>query len=348
MKPLPKADLELVFQSTQDLWEEFRNRHILITGATGFFGMWLLESFTYACDRLNLGMHIHALTRDSKSFAAKAPHLLSHPSIYLEEGDVRSFSFPVGEFTHVIHAAGQTRATKEQEQKQYEVFARGARHVLEFGRQCGAAKLLLISSGAVYGPQPSACALMPEDESAVQKPLAAYSAYAEGKREAERLWQENPGSQQRTIARSFALVGPHLPLDAQYAIGNFIRDGLAGRTLQIQGDGTPYRSYLYAADLVIWLLHILCRGQPCRAYNVGSEQAISIHDTARAVASAFSPLPEIEVLGAPKQDVPPERYVPSTHRARTELQLREHFSLAESIRSTISWYDDCHGESVEP
>jgi nucleoside-diphosphate-sugar epimerase len=47
-------DMDHVLAHTRDLWEELRGQRIFITGGTGFFGCWLLESFAWANDKMNL------------------------------------------------------------------------------------------------------------------------------------------------------------------------------------------------------------------------------------------------------------------------------------------------------
>lgn len=332
-------DLEHILTHTRDVWGDLRGARLFLTGGTGFFGCWLLGSFVYAQDRLQLSATITLLTRDPEAFKLKAPHLASHPAVTLLQGDVRSFAFPSGTFSHVIHAATEASVTLDREQPEmmYETITGGTQRVLAFLEKCEAQKSLLISSGAVYGRQPALVTHMSEDEHAVAAPLAEYSAYAAGKREAERLWQQS-SHRAGAIARCFAFVGPHLPLDAHFAVGNFIRDGLQGGPICVNGDGTPMRSYLYAADLAIWLWIILLQGAAGRPYNVGSEEDCSIAEIANIAAACFHPAPEVTIAQTPVPGHPVQQYVPSTLRARTELGLVQRIALSEAIRKTAAWY----------
>ncbi|MBI4454622.1 MAG: NAD(P)-dependent oxidoreductase [Acidobacteria bacterium] len=152
------SDLDHVLAHTTGLWEELRGQRIFITGGTGFIGLWLLESFTWANDKLGLNSSALVLTRNPDGFRHKAPHLASRSPIQFYVGDVRSFEFPGGTFSHIIHAATEASAKLNNENPllMFDTIAEGTRGTLDFSLRCGAEKFLLTSSGAVYGRQPSA------------------------------------------------------------------------------------------------------------------------------------------------------------------------------------------------
>jgi dTDP-glucose 4,6-dehydratase len=216
----------------------------------------------------------------------------------------------------------------------------GARRVLDCARAAGAEKVLFLSSGAVYGRQPPELSHVPEDFAGAPDPTLPWSAYGEGKRVAELFCalEAGRGGPAVKLARGFTFVGPYLPLGAQFAAGNFLRDALAGGPIRVAGDGTPYRSYLYAADLAAWLWTILVRGAAGRPYNVGSPAAITIAELAATVATCFDPAPAVETSRAAVPGRPAERYVPAVGRAADELGLEPTVPLAEALRRTARWF----------
>jgi dTDP-glucose 4,6-dehydratase len=253
---------------------------------------------------------------------------------------VRDFDFPPGRFSHIIHAATESTSGLNERDPllMLDSIVGGTRRTLDFAVASGARKFLLTSSGAVYGKQPPELTHVPESYAGAPDPLDPHSAYGEGKRVAELLcsiYCQRHGLETK-IARCFAFVGPHLPLDVHFAIGNFIRDQLAGGPIRVNGDGTPFRSYLYAADLAIWLWTILVKGEPCRAYNVGSERHLTIAQLGASVASALGGDRGLQIGTRPVPGLRTKRYVPATHRVRGELGLREYIALDEAIRRTAS------------
>jgi dTDP-glucose 4,6-dehydratase len=180
---------------------------------------------------------------------------------------------------------------------------------------------------------------VPETYMGGPDPLLPSSAYGEGKRVSEWLCcQAATEDFEVKIARVFALVGPHLPLDKHFAIGNFLRSAMAGEQIVIQGDGTPHRSYLYAADMAAWLWAVLIKGQPGRAYNVGSDASISIKSLAERICQLLDKELTISLQRVAGSRVASTRYVPAISRCRDELRLPKPLELDEAILRTAQWH----------
>ncbi len=261
------------------------------------------------------------------------------------QGDICSFPFPSGELEYLVHAAAPTAAASSLDPAQLLVtLIDGTRRVLSLAQLGRAKRLLFVSSGAVYGHQPPDITHVPEEYRGGPDWTNPDAAYAEGKRVAEQLCAIAARSSnfQIAIARCFAFVGPHLPLDQHFAMGNFIGNAIAGEPILIRGDGRPIRSYLYASDLATWLWTLLFAEPAEQAnpaiVNVGSAEAISIYELARGVARVLNPGLKIEIAERTRSSGPPPRYVPDVRRAEQMYGLRQTVGLEECIRRTAAWH----------
>jgi nucleoside-diphosphate-sugar epimerase len=333
-------DLQLILDKTpSNVWETLRGQRIFITGGTGFIGCWLLEAFIWADIQLRLGLNLTVLSRNPDAFRIKAPHLAEAGIVRLVKGNVTDLQGIDEPFDTVIHAATDVVKPAADPVVVFDDIVKGAKESLSLARRSQARRYLLTSSGAVYGPQPSEVAHLPESYLGAPDTTQPNTAYGEGKRVSEWLAQCH-GKQygiDTKIARCFALIGPYLPLDAHFAAGNFIKDALRGQTIKISGDGTPYRSYLYGADMTVWLLTILVNGANGQPYNVGSDRGVSIRALAQTVSRIIRGTTDIEIGAQAVANSPVQRYVPNIDRAIEELRVLEYTDLESAIRKTVDW-----------
>jgi len=342
---LDSDELRRLILGNEVLFKPLSGGSILITGATGWFGLWLLDALCVADDALELGIKISAMSRDPGRFLEKFAGFRGDPRIRWITMDVRGLQPDDSGYTHVIHGAADTSvdSTPVAQLQLFETILDGTRRVIAAaGSQCKS--LLLLSSGAVYGPACPGQSGFSETECGGPDPSLARSAYAEGKRGAELLGAiaATMGVPIR-IARCFAFVGPHMPFDRHFAIGNFIADAVHGRPIRIKSDGRPQRSYLYMTDLMRALLSILVAGAVGKPYNVGSESAISIAELANCVDRVVGGR-GVVVEGAVSASS--DRYVPDTGRLRADLGFIPEVSLETAIARTAAWYRASIAESV--
>ena len=338
-----EEDLEHILQHTHDLWKSLSGKTIFVTGGTGFFGIWLQMSFVYINRKQNLQANMVILTRNKKIFFDKYPSLSNNAEISFVEGDICSFPFFEGNVDFIIHAATEAsvQLNLESPLTMFHTIVDGTKRVLDFAVEKKVTSFLYTSSGAVYGMQPAGCKNIKEDYSGAPVTSNPASVYGEAKRMAEVLcavYHQNFLLPVK-IARGFAFVGPYLPLHTHFAIGNFILDTLLKRDIVIKGDGTASRSYLYAADLVIWLWTILIKGQNNRAYNVGSDFEVTIAELAKMVNEATLPSNnKITMLSSEVNGSAPNQYLPNIEKAKIELGLQVYTALPLAIKKTLNFY----------
>jgi len=326
----------------KDLFKRLDQTSLLVTGATGFFGTWLVSSVLKAEEMLGIRCQVEILTRDPGRLTQGLWALADTRRLKVHTGDIRTVRSIRGQFTHIVHAAATSAAAtfyrQEDPLTKFDTTLEGTRAVLDLAAAHASSRLLLVSSGSFYGPVEKNEHLLREDHLLAPTVNELDSAIGQAKRAAEFLCHAyaNRYGLSFSVARCFSFVGPGLPLDLHYAIGNFIRDALAGQSIVIKGSGQAVRSYMYVGDLVIWLLTLLLSGANGRAYNVGSDKAVTIQELAHTVARVVAPDVPVE---ATRSDVTLSHqscYVPSICRARSELGLTLWTPLEQSIQTTAN------------
>ncbi len=310
-------------------------RTLLVIGGSGFFGKSILDAFSRnLLDPWHVGKVI-VMSRNAKTLLEDAPILVG-PNVELFSADITNIEgLPFADY--VIHAAASTDVRNYLSSPEHEKIniQAGTYHYCDLAKIHHAkSKIVYVSSGAVYGVQPSF--LDKIDESFVgnlsEMPPGKLD-YAVAKKDAEKAIVElGCAGLNVSIARCFAFIGSWLPRNQHFAIGNFLDDVLNNRPIVVKATHQVYRSYMYADDLVEWLMTIADHASPdCPTYNVGSDQAIPIGDLAKQLAKHY----HLPAVAPAISEAKIDRYIPSIKKAKDELGLLLKYSLAESINETI-------------
>lgn len=346
--------LELVWEDAQAVLngrigplEPLRGKSIFLTGGSGFLGAWLLELIRLLNRDHGFGVSVTALSRQAKLFGERYPHLSAADGIQLQDGDVRHLVDLPPATQLVIHAAALTdrRLWASNPSAVAEVNVLGAMRVFRAANLLEyLQKILLLSSGLVAGRQPLDMERMPEDYCGPLRCDDVNSVYAESKRMAEIVGQcaVSEWKAPLVVLRPFAFVGPHQDLDLPWAVTDFIRDAMGGRTIRIMGDGSTVRSLMYAADFAYWTLAALAAGKVRSVYNVGSPEAIDLLSLAKLITRQLPMKIGIKTeVGHTGHET--SRLVPSVHRAVGDFAGNAVFSLEKALSRTIEWHRRMRG-----
>ena len=335
---IPEGDLAEILDSSRTRFENLASSKILICGATGFVGTWLTSSLLQANEEMNLNLQIVIISRDADSAKMRLAPRPRDP-LTIITGDLASEKNPLAnlghEFTHILHLATPTvAATGSLDEKRYVSTVKGAQNLIEYASHMLAPPVLVhTSSGGVYGKQP--LSLERIEEGWVNKNLEnEISAYGRAKLKAENIIGQasREGIVRAANPRLFAFLGPHLALDAHFAVGNFMRDALTATSIRMEGNPSTTRSYLYPTDMTDWLLAILVEPY-ADVLHVGSRIPIRMSELAQQISETFDGAPISYLV----PDVPTSNYVPETRVIQSIYGVNQRIGLDEGILRWANW-----------
>ena len=330
------SDLDEILKVNQDFFERSNNCNFLILGASGFIGSWITQSILYANEKLNLNLQVTAVCRSKEKFYSRV-NCTKESNLNLIEGDLNSLdlqSFAIDEgFEYILHSATTTTVKLYEPKESLKSNIIGTRNIIQF--LCGhekKSKFIHLSSGAVYGK-------FAQNNLHIEESLIignSLDEYASCKLSIEKLIAD--ASEQGVIygssPRLFAFYGPHLPIDAQFAIGNFVHDAIYNKKIIVKGNPNTTRSYLYPTDLVSWVL-ALWLNPPNYVTHVGSSQSITIEALASLVSKLYGGVPL--VFENPNQEM--SHYVPSTGIIEKKFGVSQKVSLEDGLVRWKSWLE---------
>ena len=336
-----ESDLNFIFNNCKNEFNLLSNKSLLITGGTGFFGKWFLELIFYTNKNFNTNILTTLITRDENKFFLENPHYKNNKFLKIIQIDILDLKTITYKFDFLLHMAATSAEETfngESDLNKTRTLFNGAKNIMEIVIRNNISKVLFTSSGVVYGS--SSKDMKNENDISHSLDLEKRNGLAKGKILAEDIISNMSieNNINFKIARCFSFVGPYLPLDIHYAIGNFINDAIFNEKILINGNGLPYRSYLYISDTLIWLIKLLV-GNAEGIFNVGSERRIQIIELATMVRDIIAPSKKIIIQkkefneGNFKRDI----YLPNTEKIRGLLKVKEWTSLEDAILKTAKF-----------
>ena len=253
-------------------WERLRGKRILLAGATGLIGTFLVDTL-FSINRIRqLGMTVYAVGRDEDTARQRFDDIWEDPRFSFYPWDVTqpaAFPEPVD---FVIHAACDTQPMRILEHPVETMMSNiyGTENLLEVAHDSGAKRFMFISSGSIYGEPWQADDCVDEKYYGSLNCNTVCAAYAESKRAGETLcksWRSQYGLDV-VIARLAHVYGPTMRQDDTKPLSQMILDCAKQQDIVLHEDGDRHVSCCYVADAVMGILHVLLAGKNGSAYNI--------------------------------------------------------------------------------
>lgn len=324
----------------------FKNKTILISGASGFIPSYLVYFFMYLNEKYkDQNTNVIGIVRNLEKAKKRFHSVLNNDKLNLVAQDVSKPFVTKYKINIIFHAASQASP------KYYKIDpvgtllpnSIGTYNLLELAKINKGCSLLFFSSGEIYGS--SEREYFSENDIGTVDPIAIRSCYSESKRFGENMCVSYAHQYKMDvkIVRPFHTYGPGMDLEDGRVFADFVSNIVTKSNIEIKSDGKTIRSYCYLKDAIIGVLYVLTKGLPGEAYNVGNpDEKYSVKELAELIFSTQERL-EIDIVFKKHENQnylksPFEKMIPSINKLNS-LGWKPKTSAFEGFSRTIKSYD---------
>ena len=300
--------------------KQIKLKKLAIIGGSGFVGKSIIDAFNRGLLKKYLINEITIICRSKVNFKKSKLNLKKIKIVYTDV--IKMKKLPKSDF--YIYAAETTKINKYKNISQ--IIKKHKEAINNFCKLIKAepnSKVLYLSSGIADQKNQI------DPDSKYKEIYSSLKLFSEKKIKLLKKDKINT-----SIARCYTFIGRFLPMDEHYAIGNFLADAKHKRKINIKSKNLVYRSYMYADDMVDWLLTILEKTKKNnKIYNVGSDQQIELRKLASLISSFFNQ--KIKILSNNPKPNRVDRYVPNIKKTKNDFNLKINYNLKKAIKLTI-------------
>lgn len=335
---MEKRDFDIIRKGISN-WNMYGNATIMVTGATGRLGRFILETLVDADLMFNLNLRVIGLARNHEKAVEVFGDLLEFPNVSFIYQDVNTPIDYDGTVDYIFHTAGPAAPLDFKTSAVNVLWAHvnGTHNVMEFGVKHGTKKVFYVSTVEIYGTWESDETIKEEDMGPL-KTLNSRASYPEAKRLCETMLASYKACYGIDFCgvRLCHTLAAGILLDDGRAFAEFIDCALKGKNIVLHSDGSAMRTYTYTPDAVNAIFMIMERGESGFLYNVSAnENLISIRDLANLIAK-MSPKKTTNVIFSDEASKMP--YLPFKLAIMDTSKIRDlGWCPQTSIENTFRW-----------